>query len=245
MHKYANPARFTRLANAILPWATGVMLLAFCYGLYLIVTNSYVDSKQGETVRIMYIHVPAAMMSMAAYASVALASFVYLVWRHPLATIAGKAMAYLGAGFTMIALLTGMLWGKPMWGTYWIWDARLTSMLILLFLYMGYLALWSAMESHEKAARATAILALVGVVNLPIIKYSVEWWNTLHQPASRLLGENPNIHPDLQAPLWIMIIAFQAYFVVFTLVRMKLEINKRKIASLKASRIHALSEDTL
>jgi len=239
MHKFANPARFNRLANAILPWATGVMVIAFTYGLYLIFTNSYVDAKQGETIAIIYIHVPAAMLSMGAYASIAIASFVYLVWRHPLATIAGRAMAPIGAGLTSLALITGMLWGEPMWGTYWVWDARLTGMLVLLFLYIGYMALWSAMDDVEKAARATAIVALVGAVNLPIIKYSVEWWNTLHQPASSLLGSNPNIHPDLQTPLWVMIIAFQAYFAVMTLVGMKMELNRRKIIALKSARMHS------
>ncbi len=238
MHKFANPARFNRLADKILPWSTGLMIFAFAYGLYLAFFNSPEDYQQGQTVRIMYIHVPAAMLSMGAYSSIALASFVALVWKHPLASLAGKAIAPIGAGFTALALLTGMAWGQPMWGTFWMWDARLTSVLVMFFLYLGYMAIWQAMEDHEKASKAAAILALVGAINIPIIKFSVNWWNTLHQPASSLIGDNPDIPAAMQAPLLAMIVAFSAYFTTVLLWRMKLEIDRRKITAMRTQRMN-------
>ncbi len=237
MHKFANPARFNRLADQILPWSIGVMIFAFSYGLYLAFFASPEDYQQGQTVRIMYIHVPSAMMSMGAYVMIAVASFVGLVWRHPLAALAGKACAPIGAGFTALALITGMAWGQPMWGTFWIWDARLTSVLVLFFLYLGYMAIWQAMEDHEKASKAAAILALVGAINIPIIKFSVNWWNTLHQPASSIFSENPDIPASMQAPLFAMILAFSAYFTTVLLWRMKLEVDRRKIAAMRTARM--------
>lgn len=229
MHRFANPAKFTRLADSILPWAIAAAIAAFTTGLYYALLDSPADYQQGESVRMMYVHVPAAWSAMSIYAFIAVASFTALVWRHPLALIAGKAAAPIGATITALALITGSLWGKPMWGTYWEWDGRMTSVLVLFFLYIGYMALWQALEEEEKAGRAASILALVGVVNLPIIKFSVEWWNTLHQPASVMRADGPTMPAEMLTPLLIMGVAYQLYFLVVVLWRMKLEINNRKI----------------
>jgi heme exporter protein C len=239
MHIFANPARFVRLANQILPWAIAVMVIALPYGLYQALISSPPDYQQGDSVRIMYIHVPSAWMAMFTYMVMASASLAALVWRHPLALVAGKAAAPIGALFTALALITGALWGKPMWGTYWVWDGRLTSVLILFFLYLGYMAIWQAMDEEETAGRAASILALVGVVNLPIIKFSVDWWNTLHQPASVMRLDGPTIHSDMLSPLLWMAVAFKAYFVVTFLWRMKLEINNRKLSVLQMNMVQA------
>lgn len=239
MHRFANPAQFNRLADAILPWAIGAMLLLFAAGLYTAFFASPPDYQQGESVRVMYIHAPAAWMAMFIYMVMAVASFTALVWRHPLALLAGRATAPLGAMFTALALLTGMLWGKPMWGTYWVWDGRLTSVLILFFLYLGYMALWQSVEDEEKAGRAASILALVGVVNIPIIKFSVDWWSTLHQPASVIRLDGPTIDGSMLLPLLLMAAAYQAYFIVVFLWRMKLEINRRKLAVARQAMMHA------
>ena len=230
MHIFANPARFVRLADAILPWAILVTVVCIGYGLYGALFGSPADYQQGESVRIMYIHVPSAWMAMFTYMVVAVSGFVGLIWRHPLAFLSGKAAAPIGATFTALALITGALWGKPMWGTYWVWDGRLTSVLILFFLYLGYMALWQAMENEDKAGRATAILALVGSVNIPIIKFSVDWWNTLHQPASVMRLDGPTIDGSMLTPLLVMAIGFQAYFVVVFLWRVKMEIDLRKVS---------------
>lgn len=234
MHRFANPAEFNRLADAILPWAKIIMAAAFAYGLYLALFTSPPDYQQGESVRIMYVHVPAAWMSMFTYMVVAAASFTALVWRHPLALLAGKAAAPIGATFTALALITGMLWGKPMWGTYWVWDGRLTSVLVLFFLYLGYMALWRGLDEEDKAGRAASILALVGVVNIPIIKFSVDWWNTLHQPSSVMRMDGPTMPAEMLWPLLTVALAFKAYFIVVFLYRMKLEINLRKLTVLSS-----------
>lgn len=239
MHRFANPAQFNKLADAIMPWARWAMLILFLSGLYFALIASPADYQQGESVRIMYVHVPAAWMGMFVYVTMAAASFTALVWRHPLALLAGRAAAPIGATFTALALISGALWGKPMWGTYWVWDGRLTSVLVQLFLYLGYMALWQAMDDDDKAGRAASILALVGVVNIPIIKFSVDWWNTLHQPASVLRLDGPTIHADMLLPLFLMALAFKAYFVVVFLKRMKLEINLRKVSVMRASRAGA------
>jgi len=237
MHRFANPAQFNRLADKILPWAKLVLAASLIYGLYLAFLGSPPDRQQGESVRIMYVHVPAAWMAMFCYLVVAGASFTEFVWRHPLAILAGKAAAPIGATFTALALITGALWGKPTWGTYWQWDGRMTSVLVLFFLYLGYMAIWRSMDEEDKAGRAASILALVGVINLPIIKFSVEWWNTLHQPASVFRLDGPTISADMLWPLFMMAIAFKAYFVVIFLYRMKLEINRRKLSVLRMSRV--------
>lgn len=233
MHRFANPAQFNRLADAVMPWAAVVMVLSLASGLYVALFDSPADYQQGESVRIMYVHVPAAWMGMFVYMVMAAASFTALVWRHPLALIAGKAAAPIGALFTALALITGALWGKPMWGTYWVWDGRLTSVLVQFFLYLGYMALWQSMEDEEKAGRAASILALVGVVNIPIIKFSVDWWNTLHQPASVMRLDGPTIHADMLWPLGLVALGYQAYFVVVFIWRMRLEMNARKLTVMR------------
>ncbi|WP_238322570.1 heme ABC transporter permease [Kordiimonas gwangyangensis] len=205
-----------------------------CLWLYLALFTSPPDYQQGESVRIMYVHVPAAWMSMFTYMVVAAASFTALVWRHPVALLAGKAAAPIGATFTALALITGMLWGKPMWGTYWVWDGRLTSVLVLFFLYLGYMALWRGLDEEDKAGRAASILALVGVVNIPIIKFSVDWWNTLHQPSSVMRMDGPTMPAEMLWPLLTVALAFKAYFIVVFLYRMKLEINLRKLTVLSS-----------
>ncbi len=233
MHRFANPARFQRLAATVLPWSAGLGAALGLAGLYLALVASPADYQQGESVRIMYIHVPAAWMALFVYGAVALAGAVGLVWKHPLAEVAAKAMAPVGAVFTALCLVTGSLWGQPMWGTWWVWDARLTSVLILFFLYLGHIALTHAFDDPSRGARASAVLALVGVVNLPIIKFSVEWWNTLHQPASVLRLGGPAIHASMLVPLLLMAGAFTAYFVVVAIMRMRTEIIERKLQSLR------------
>jgi len=235
MHRFANPTRFLKIANAVLPWTGGLTVLLLGAGLYLALLNSPPDYQQGETVRIMYVHVPSAWMALFVYLTMAVASAVALIWRHPLADISAKAAAPIGAGFTIICLATGSLWGKPMWGTWWVWDARLTSMLILLFLYLGYIALVNAFDDPNRGYRAAGILALVGVVNLPVIKFSVDWWNTLHQPASVVRLDGPAIHPDILLPLIVMALAFKLFFVTVLILRIRSEIAAAKIRNLQLS----------
>ena len=236
LHRLANPARFTRLARVLQPWILAVTLPCLVLGLYFGLVDSPIDYQQKDSVRIMYVHVPAAWMAMFGYASLALASAIALIWKHPLADIAGKAMAPVGAGFTIIALATGSLWGKPTWGTWWVWDARLTSVLILLFLYLGYMAIWNAFDQPQRAAKSAAILALIGVVNLPIIKFSVDWWNTLHQPASISRLDAPAIDPAMLQPLLLMAVAFLGLFLWLTLLRIRVELAERRVAVLLTAR---------
>ena len=242
MHRFANPARFLRLAAAILPWSGAATAMLFAAGLAYALVFSPPDYQQSQTVRIMYVHVPAAWMAMAVYAFVAGASAVALIWRHPLADVAGKAAAPVGACFTLIALVTGSLWGQPTWGTWWVWDARLTSVLILLFLYLGYIALAGAFDDPSRGARGAAILALVGVVNLPIIKFSVDWWNTLHQPASIARVGGPAIHHSMLVPLSLMALAYVGFFVTVLLVRMRAELAARRVRVAQLHRATAPAE---
>ncbi len=237
MQRFANPTRFMQISDAVLPWLVAATLLLFAVGLYLALVVAPPDYKQGETVRIMFIHVPAAWLAMAIYTLIAAASIGSLIWRHPLADVAAKVAAPIGACFTALALITGMLWGKPMWGAYWVWDARLTSVLILFFLYLGLIALWQAIDEPSRAGRAAAILAIVGFVNVPIIKFSVDWWNTLHQPASIVRIDGPAIHPSILVPLLVMAVAFTCLFVVLQLLSMKAEILRRRVAALQAGRV--------
>ncbi|GAA3092483.1 heme ABC transporter permease [Rhizobium viscosum] len=226
----ANPTRFLALASRIIPWLAGITALCFIIGLYLSFSTEG-DYQQGETVRIMYVHVPAAWLSMMCYTIMSISAIGTLVWRHPLADVSAKAAAPLGAAFTLLALVTGSLWGKPMWGTWWVWDARLTSVFILFLMYLGLIALNRAMDEPSKAARVTAILILVGFVNIPIIKFSVDWWNTLHQSASVLRLDGPAIDPEFLHPLLIMAIAFTLLFFTLHLMAMRNEIWRRRIAS--------------
>jgi heme exporter protein C len=242
MHRFANPARFLRLSGAVLPWASVLAVLLLGAGLYFALFDSPPDYQQGESVRIMYIHVPAAWMALSVYTLIALASGIALVWKHPLAHIAAKAASPIGAGFTFIALATGSLWGKPMWGTWWVWDARLTSVLILFFLYLGHMALMTAFEDASRGERAAAILALVGFVNVPIIKFSVDWWNTLHQPASILRMGGPTIDSAMLLPLFLMAFGYMAYFAAVLILRMRAELTARKIRALRMARVHGSAE---
>ncbi|MSP51013.1 MAG: heme ABC transporter permease [Alphaproteobacteria bacterium] len=232
MHRFANPARFGRIIAAILPWGAGASVLLLALGLYLALFVVPPDYQQKETVRIMFVHVPAAWMATMIYAVMALASAVALVWKHPVADLSAKAAAPIGAGFTFVALATGSLWGQPMWGSWWVWDARLTSVLILFFLYLGYIALWEAIDDPARAAKAAAILALVGAVNVPIIKFSVDWWNTLHQPASILKLSGSTIHASMLYPLLVMIAGFTAFFVTVLIIRMQRELAARRVRAL-------------
>ena len=200
----------------------------FVWGLAL----SPADYQQGDTVRVMYVHVPAAWMAMACYVLMAVLSAFFLVWKHQLAGIAALAAAPVGACFTAIALITGSLWGKPTWGTWWVWDARLTSVLVLFFLYLGYLALAGAFDDRMRGLRAASLLALVGIINLPIIKFSVDWWNTLHQPASILRAGGPSIHASMLWPLMITALGFAAFLVAILLVRIRSELAQWRIEAL-------------
>jgi heme exporter protein C len=237
MHRYANPTRFMRLSAAVLPfvwWVTAVLLVA---GLVLALFVAPPDYQQGESVRIMFVHVPAAWMAMFIYGAMAVTSAVALIWRHPLADLAAREAAPLGAGFTLICLASGSLWGEPMWGTWWVWDARLTSVLVLFFLYLGYLALVGAFDDETRGARAGAILALVGAVNLPIIKFSVDWWNTLHQPASVFRLGGPTIVVSMLLPLLVMAVAFTTLFFTLWLIRIRTAILARRIGALRRAAV--------
>ncbi|MBM3533660.1 MAG: heme ABC transporter permease [Alphaproteobacteria bacterium] len=236
LHRFANPARFQRLSQAALPWCTGGTIVAFAVGLYLSLIGSPPDYQQSETVRIMYVHVPAAWMALGAYTTMALASAIALIWRHRLADLIAQSSAPIGAGFTVIALATGMLWGQPMWGTFWVWDARLTSVLVLLFLYLGYIALINAFEDPERGARAGAILALVGWINVPIVKFSVDWWNTLHQPASISRFAKPALHPSIMTPLLVMAIAYMLLFATLLLLRVRTATIEHRLRTLAMAR---------
>jgi heme exporter protein C len=235
MHRFANPLRYQRIADAVLPWAGGLGVGLSVLGLWLALVVAPPDYQQGEAYRIMYVHVPAAWMALMVYAMMAAASMIGLVWRHPLAEVAARAAAPIGAAFTAIALFTGSLWGKPMWGTFWVWDARLTSVLILFFLYLGYIALHDAFDDPARGARAASILCLVGSVNLPIIKFSVDWWNTLHQPSSILRMDGPAIHPSMLWPLLVMWLAFLCYFVAVHILRTRAALAERRIRNLRLS----------
>ncbi len=237
MQRFANPARFMRLSAAVLPWCGRATALLLAAGVYLALFVAPPDYQQGEAVRIMFVHVPAAWMASFVYALLALASAVALIWRHPLADIAAQNAAPLGAGFTLLCLVTGSLWGEPMWGTWWVWDARLTSVLVLFFLYLGYIALVNAFDEPTRGARAGAILALVGIVNLPIIKFSVDWWNTLHQPASVFRLGKPTIDASMLWPLLIMALGFTLFFVTVLLIRMRTALIAAKIRALRLAEV--------
>jgi len=229
----ANPERFSRLFTPIRPYIGAAAALLCLWGLYLCFASPE-DYQQGDTVRIMYLHVPTAWMAMFVYLVMGIASFFGLIWRHSLADVAAKAAAPIGAVFTALALLTGSLWGRPMWGTWWEWDGRMTSVLVLFLFYIGYIALHAAIEDETRAARSTAILALIGLVNLPVIKFSVEWWNTLHQGASVIRPDGPTIAPDMLWPLLVMALAFKLFFIWLWLVRIDTELMARRTRALRA-----------
>src|ERR1700744_6167975 len=228
----ANPTRFLALTARILPWLIGATAILLAIGLYQSAVAPD-DYQQGATVKIMFIHVPNAWLSMAVWAVMSIAAIGTLVWRHPLADGAAKAAAPLGAAFTFLALVTGSLWGRPMWGTYWVWDARLTSVLVLFLMYLGLIALWRTIDDPARAGRAAAVLTLVGAINLPIIKFSVDWWNTLHQPASVLRIGGPTIDKSFLVPLLVMAVAFSLLFITLHLAAMRNEILRRRVRSLQ------------
>jgi heme exporter protein C len=236
--RLANPTRFMELSAILLPWIGAAAALVIGYALYLAFFGSPPDYQQGETVRIMYIHVPSAWLALMGYSIVAISSFGLLVFRHPLADVSAKAAAPIGAAFTLAALLTGSLWGKPMWGTYWVWDARLTSVLILFFLYIGLVALRSSIEDENMAGKLTAVLALVGVAILPVIKFSVEWWNTLHQPST---GFTSTVDPALRTPLLFSAVGFSLLFLALHIKGMRNEILRRRVKSLTLVEIERAS----
>ncbi len=231
-HHFANPTRALRVANAVLPFSLGIMAALLGWGLWLALYASPPDYQQGEAVRIMYVHVPAAWMALFIYVIVAAGSISFLIWRHPLGELIAEAAAPIGACFTALALVTGSLWGQPMWGTWWVWDARLTSVLILFFLYLGYMALRNAFDDPVKGGRAASLLAIIGTINLPIIKFSVDWWNTLHQPASVLRLGGPTIHPDMLWPLLIMAAGFKFYFLSVGIIRLRNQVALRRLQTL-------------
>ena len=241
MFRLANPNRFMNWSGKLLPWCAAVTAIMLGLGTWLALFVAPPDYQQGEAVRIMYVHVPAAWMATFVYAIMAAASAVGLIWRHPLADVAAREAAPLGAGFTFVCLVTGSLWGEPMWGTWWVWDARLTSVLVLFFLYLGYIALVNAFDEPTRGNRAGAILALVGAVNLPIIKFSVDWWNTLHQPASVFRLGGPTIAPSMLWPLLVMALGFTLFFVTLLLLRMRSALMAAKLRALRIQQSQSLA----
>jgi heme exporter protein C len=229
----ANPTRFLGFSGRSLPWLWIVAGALLAVGVYLSLFVAPPDYQQGETVRIMYIHVPSAWLSMLGYGVMAVAALGTLVWRHPLADVAAKSAAPIGAAFTFLALVTGSLWGRPMWGTWWVWDARLTSELVLLIMYLGLIALWQAVPDPGRAARAAAILILVGTVNIPIIKFSVEWWNTLHQGESIFRAGGSTIDASMLWPLFIMMAGMTLLFAALLAMTMRNEILRRRVRTLE------------
>ncbi len=227
-HRMASPPHFYSFADKLMPWMTVLFFLLAIPGLYLGLFVAPADYQQGDSYRIIYIHVPAAWMSLFIYVLMAIAGGIALIWRMKLAEVFLVSSAPIGASFTFIALVTGSLWGKPMWGTWWVWDARLTSELILLFLYLGVISLYGAIEDRRTASRAVAILAIVGVVNIPIIHYSVEWWNTLHQGPTVAKADKPSIHISMLIPLLLMATAFKFYYAMAVLQSMKVELLQRE-----------------
>ena len=230
---FANPTRFVRIADALLRpliiAASGLLMAGLYYGLIA----SPADYQQGETVRIMYVHVPAAWLATLGYVLTGICALFYIVWRHPLADVALRAMAPVGAVFAMLTLVTGSLWGKPMWGAWWVWDARLTSMLILFFFYLGVIALANGFDRPERGSRPAALLAMVGVINVPIVKFSVDWWNTLHQPASLLRSGGPAVDSSMLTPLLLMLVGAHGYFIIVVILRMRALLAERRLTALR------------
>lgn len=230
-HRMASPPHFYRFTGQLLPWLTVLCLLLIIAGLYGGLVLAPADYQQGDSFRILYVHVPSAWMSLFVYVVMAVCAAIALIWRMKLAEIVAISSAPIGAMFTFLALVTGSLWGKPMWGTWWVWDARLTSELLLLFLYLGVIALYNAIEDKRIASRATSILSLVGIVNIPIIHYSVEWWNTLHQGPTITKFDEPSIHISMLIPLLLMALAFKIYYVIVLLLRSRCELISRETNS--------------
>ncbi|MBB5460132.1 heme ABC transporter permease [Paraburkholderia sp. Cpub6] len=231
LHKWGSPKLFYSMSGRCLPWLASASALLLVIGLSWGLAFAPADYQQGDSVRIMYIHVPAALLAQSIYVMLATAGVIGAIWKIKLADVALQQAAPVGAWMTFIALSTGAIWGKPTWGTYWVWDARLTSMLILLFLYLGVIALGQAITNRDSAARACAVLSVVGVVNIPIIKYSVEWWNTLHQPASFSLTSAPAMPAQMWLPLLLTVLGFYCFFGAVLFARMRLEVLQRETGS--------------
>ena len=239
LHRFANPGRFLRLSGVVLPFLAIPALVLTLGGLGWGLLVAPADYQQGDAVRIIYIHVPAAWLASGGYLALALCSALSLVWRHPLADLAAVEIGPVGAAFTVLCLATGSLWGKPMWGAWWVWDARLTSVLVLFFLYLGHIALVRAFDDPTRGYRAGAILALVGVINLPVIKFSVDWWNTLHQPATLTLTGAPSMHVDMLWPLLVCIAGFSLGFAAIVTARLRAAVMERRIRGLLLARAQA------
>ncbi len=233
MWSFANPNKFMRVSGKVLPYTAVLAVLLFAAGLYQAIYVVPPERVQGDSARIIFVHVPAAALSIMIYLAMCISSLVALIWRHPVADLSAKAAAPVGASFTALALVTGALWGYPTWGTWWVWDARLTSELILFFFYIGYIALWDAFDDESKAAPAAAIFCLVGSVFAVLAKYSVELWETLHQPPSLTIGGEENVHDVYHIPLLMMMAAFWLYFVTLWLVRVRMEIRSRRIRAIR------------
>jgi heme exporter protein C len=236
LHRFANPGRFLRLAQTVQPWLTASAIVLTVTGLGWGLFLAPADWQQGDAVRIMYVHVPSAWLASAGYLGLAACSLLSLVWRHPLADLAAVEIGPVGAGFTALCLASGSLWGKPMWGAWWVWDARLTSVLVLLFLYLGHIVLVRAFDDPVRGYRAGSILALVGVVNLPIIKFSVDWWNTLHQPASITFMGAPTMDSAMLRPLLISAVGFTLAFAAIVVARLRAAVMERRIRGLLMAR---------
>lgn len=230
--RLAHPGQFLVWSRPLVWPLAGLTVLLFAAGLYFSFFNSPEDYQMGDTVRIMYIHVPNAWLSQFTYAVMAASALGTLVWRHPMADVSAKAAAPLGAVFTALALFTGALWGRPTWGTFWEWDGRMTSTLVLLLIYLGIIALWRAFDDQLKAGRIVAVFTLVGALNIPVIKFSVDWWNTLHQPASVFRPDGPRMPMSILTPLLVMTLAFTLLFLTLHLVRMRTEVLRRRADSL-------------
>ena len=240
----ANPSRFLDLVGRVLPWLAAATLVIFVFGLNQALYVAPDDYQQGATVKIMFLHVPSAWLGMFCWALMSVAALGTLVWRHPLADVSAKAAAPIGAAFTFICLTTGMLWGRPMWGAYWVWDARLTSVLILFLMYLGVIALYWTAEDPNRGARAAAVLTLVGAINIPIIKFSVDWWNTLHQPASVVRMGGPAIDPSILMPLLYMAVAFTLLFITLHVCAMRNEILRRRVRAMRLMQAQQLAQVT-
>ena len=226
IHQFGSPKYFYDISLHLSKWVTIVCIVCFIGGLYGGLVLAPADYQQGDSFRIIYMHVPAAWMSLFIYVILATSGAISLIWHIKITDIIARVSAPIGASYTFLALSTGAIWGKPMWGTYWVWDARLTSELILLFLYLGYIALQSAFDDKRIAARAGAILALIGIINIPIIHYSVEWWSTLHQGPTITKLDKPSIHFTMLIPLLLMVIAFKTFYIATALIKIRSEILK-------------------
>ncbi len=241
LHRFANPGRFLRIASVLQPWLSAAAVAVTAVGLVWGLFYAPADWQQGDAVRIMYVHVPSAWLASLGYMALAACSFASIVWRHPLADLAAVEIGPVGAGFTALCLASGSLWGKPMWGAWWVWDARLTSVLVLFFLYIGHIALVRAFDDPQRGYRAGAILALVGVVNLPIIKFSVDWWNTLHQPATITLTGAPTMAFSMLWPLLVCAIGYTLVFAALVTARLRAAVMERRIRGLWMTRMEAAS----